>query len=337
MDPITQVALGAAAALAASRRGHERRAAVAGGLGGLLPDADVFIRSAEDPLLFLEFHRHFTHALLFVPIGGLIAAAAAWLLGRGRWRYGTLVLPAAVGWATHGPLDACTSYGTHLLWPFSGARASWNLISIVDPLFTGCLLIGVWRASRRGSASPARRWLLVALAYLLLCGLQVARARAAYADTIEGRGHAAASFEVRPSIGNCILYRAFYREGDRYVVDAVRVPWFGRGEVLEGSSHPALDTASFVRRYQLDEVQRWDLERFRFFSDGFLIEDTRFPGVVSDFRYAAVPDSVAPLWGADFDGLVPGQHAAYRTFNRVDPSQRARFLDLLLDRDPSGR
>ena len=43
------------------------------------------------------------------------------------------------------------------------------------------------------------------------------------------------------------------------------------------------------------------------------------------------------LWGVDFDGLAPGQHAAYRTFNRVDPGQRSRFLDLLLDRDPSGR
>ena len=337
MDPVTQVALGAAAGLAVCRPEHARRAALAGGLGGLLPDADVLIRSSEDPLLFLEYHRHFTHSLLFVPIGGFLAAAVAWLLARGRWAYGSLLLPAAVGWATHGPLDACTSYGTHLLWPLDGGRVSWNVISIVDPVFTGLLLVGVWRACRRARPGPARRWLLAALAYLLICSLQLARARAAYEDAIEARGHTPSSFEVRPSIGNCVLYRAFYREGGRYVVDAVRVPWFGTGAVREGGSHPALETESFVRRYELDEVQREDLERFRFFSDGFLIEDTRFPGVVSDFRYAAVPDSVAPLWGVDFEGLAPGQHAAYRTFNRVDPSQRSRFLDLLLDRDPSGR
>ncbi|GAL32009.1 integral membrane protein [Vibrio maritimus] len=42
---------------------------VAGALGllsGLAPDIDVLIRSSHDPLLFLEFHRQFTHSLLFI-------------------------------------------------------------------------------------------------------------------------------------------------------------------------------------------------------------------------------------------------------------------------------
>ncbi len=41
----------------------------------VIPDMDVLIRSASDPLLAIEYHRHFTHALAFIPVGGLIAAA----------------------------------------------------------------------------------------------------------------------------------------------------------------------------------------------------------------------------------------------------------------------
>ena len=74
MDPLTQGTLGAALPVAVAPR---REAAVAAGLGclaGMAPDLDVLIRSAEDPLLFLEYHRHFTHALVFIPIGGLLCA-----------------------------------------------------------------------------------------------------------------------------------------------------------------------------------------------------------------------------------------------------------------------
>ena len=41
-----------------------------------------------------------------------------------------------MGYATHGLLDSCTSYGTQLFWPFSDVRVAWDTMSIVDPLFT---------------------------------------------------------------------------------------------------------------------------------------------------------------------------------------------------------
>ena len=53
-----------------------------------------------------------------------------------------------LGYSTHGLLDACTSYGTQLFWPFSNERISWNNISIVDPLFTIPVLILVVIAIR---------------------------------------------------------------------------------------------------------------------------------------------------------------------------------------------
>jgi membrane-bound metal-dependent hydrolase YbcI (DUF457 family) len=59
---------------------------------------------------------------------------------------------ATAGYATHGLLDASTTYGTLFFWPFTDMRVAWNAISIVDPLFTLVLLLGValavWRKAR---------------------------------------------------------------------------------------------------------------------------------------------------------------------------------------------
>ena len=44
-----------------------------------------------------------------------------------------LYLYCFAGYLFSGFIDACTSYGTYLLWPASNERISWNIISIVDP------------------------------------------------------------------------------------------------------------------------------------------------------------------------------------------------------------
>ena len=74
MDPLTQATLGAAAAQV-SKPKRFVAATLVGAVGGALPDVDILIRSSSDPLLSLEYHRHFTHSLAFIPIGGAIAAA----------------------------------------------------------------------------------------------------------------------------------------------------------------------------------------------------------------------------------------------------------------------
>ena len=70
MDPVTQGTVGAIFAQAVAHKRTAVWAAVCGLLGGLAPDLDVLIRSENDPLLFLEYHRQFTHSLIFIPVGG---------------------------------------------------------------------------------------------------------------------------------------------------------------------------------------------------------------------------------------------------------------------------
>ena len=148
MDPVSQGVLGASVPGAVSNKKHVVAACLFGALAGMAPDVDSLIRSDTDPLLYLEFHRQFTHSLFFIPLGSLICAGALYYLLARRWQISFKLtwLFCFLGYATHGLLDACTSYGTQLLWPFSNERFSFNTISIVDPLFTLPLLALVDRA-----------------------------------------------------------------------------------------------------------------------------------------------------------------------------------------------
>ena len=74
MDLLTQGLVGASIPLILSNKKQAAVAGLAGFLAGMAPDLDVLIRSPTDSLLFLEYHRQFTHSLVFIPIGGAIVA-----------------------------------------------------------------------------------------------------------------------------------------------------------------------------------------------------------------------------------------------------------------------
>ena len=131
LDIVTQGLLGATLAQASAGKNEARIATLIGFSSALLADADTLIRSASDPLLNIEFHRHFTHSLIFIPIGGLLAAVILWPFLRRHITFKRLFFYALLGYATSGLLDACTSYGTQLLWPFSDERIAWRIIAIV--------------------------------------------------------------------------------------------------------------------------------------------------------------------------------------------------------------
>ncbi len=184
MDPITQGSLGATLAQSASDKGKVKSATLLGCFGGLAPDLDILIFSPTDPLLSLEFHRQFTHSLIFIPVGALIVTLIMYRwLGKGL-SFRESYLFCLLGYATHGLLDACTTYGTQLFWPFSTERFAWNNVSIVDPLFTlpvlGLIVFGMIR-KKPGLSRVALAW---AIAYLIFGVFQRERA--------EERGYALA-------------------------------------------------------------------------------------------------------------------------------------------------
>ena len=341
MDLLTHAVMGAelAAGVATIRHGGEKsalagRRRLAAGIGaaaGLLPDADAVIQSGGDALLVLDYHRHFSHALAFVPVGALIAALLLWPLLRRRIDFTSLYLCALAGYLPHPLLDACTSYGTHLWLPFSQQREAWNLIAVVDPLFTLTLAIPLFLYLRRPDSRALRWGLLLGLCYFGFSFVQQQRGEAAALALAQARGHQPTQLSVKPSMANLVLWRSLYIHDGRVQVDA-----FHLGPTLRhypGASAPLLDDAA-ARTVAAGEAKRLhDIERFRVFSDGFLVLDDRRPGFVGDARYAMQPTAVAPIWGLVWRG--PGAATEFVSHHDFPPAMRHDFFAMLLGRDLS--
>ncbi|MEM7707987.1 MAG: metal-dependent hydrolase [Pseudomonadota bacterium] len=299
MDPLTQGTLGALAAQSASSKADLGKAALIGGLAAMTPDLDVLIRSSTDPVLALEYHRHFTHSLFYIPLGGLLAGLLLHgTLGR-RWGLSMKLTLAfsMLGIATHGLLDLCTSYGTSLLWPVSDLRLSLDLVSIIDPLVTLPLLLAV--ALARWRRSPRLAWvgLLWLFAYLFLGGLQQQRAESEMRAIAEARGHEPNHLRAMPSLGNLLVWRTVYESGGAFHVDAVGVG-LGAGQHFPGASAEVADLRRSWEILPEGSQQLIDAQRFARFSQGYI---NFVPGSgrlkIGDIRYAPIPDELEPLWG----------------------------------------
>lgn len=339
MDPVSQAVVGAALPQSVSKAEHQKWALIAGAAGGMAPDLDIFIRSGVDPLLFLEFHRQFTHSFLFIPVGGLLVALALYPFLRKSLSFWRLYLFTALGYATHGLLDACTSYGTQLYWPFSNERVAWNNIGIVDPLPTLTLLIAVIGAAYWKSVNFARMGFLFFLGYLLLGVYQREKAADMQDRLIQSRNHEAVRKTVKPTIGNLLVWRSIYEGADgRYYVDALRTPFFGEERIYEGDSIEKVVPQRDFQSLPPNSRQRADIERFSWFSDGYI---GRIPGKVNaigDIRYALLPHEIKPMWGIEIDPNRPDSHVRFETFREITAEARNKYFSMILGREiPSNR
>ena len=332
MDPVSQGVLGAAAPKSIAPARHARIALVLGFLAGMAPDLDVLIRSSEDPLLFLEFHRQFTHSIFFIPVGGFICG---WVLHRlFAARHGldlrTTVLYCTLGYATHALLDACTTYGTQLFWPFSDQRFAWNTVSVVDPLFTLPLLLLIGLSVWRRRASLARIALVWAVAYPSVGALQRDRAEAIGYQLAAERGHTPLRLEAKPSFGNLVLWKVVYETEDHYHVDAVRAGHELR--VYPGERVEKLDVERDFPWLAPESQQARDIERFRWFSNGYLAVEPGNPYRITDIRYSMVPNEVQGLWSIELSpGAKPGEHVGYVVSRDADDRAMAKFRSMLLN------
>ena len=328
MDPITQGVVGAALpqATTTSRKGSVALAGCFGFLAGMAADLDVLIRSAEDPLLFLEYHRQFTHSLLFIPLGGLISATILQVLIGRRLRLGfpRTLLFCTLGYATHGLLDFATSYGTMLFWPFSDERYAASIISIVDPLLTVPVALLVVMSGLRRSPVFARIALAWVCVYLTLATIQHNAAMRMAKELAAKRGHTIERVTVKPSFGNILVWKSVYESEGRFYLDGLRVGV--SPTVFPGTSIDRLDPSRDFPWLSSSSQQFRDLKRFDKFSQGFIARDPNDPNAVIDVRYSFLPNRVAALWSIVLtDGAAPDAHAGYQT-NRSSAQPKLAML-----------
>jgi len=297
MDPISQIAFGAVAGLAAGGKKAPRASVLAGGLAGLIPDLDVFIIIPSDPMSSILYHRHFTHALVMIPVIALLA----WLPFLAFSRYRSVRLPlfyaALAGAATHGFLDATTSYGTMLLWPFTDARISWDIVPIIDPLFTlliiTLLIISVYKKWWKGGFVG----LGLFTAFFLFGIVQHARAASALEQVMEMRGHNTNRQRVMPLPASMIVWNTVYEYEGLLYRDSFRAGPFSSVTWDEGTPVPHLTKEKLPQEIINEPDALRAFEIFNWFSDGYVsqIENDEF--IVGDFRYFTDPESDKSLWG----------------------------------------
>ena len=327
MDPISQGTVGAAFAQSTANKKNILSITVIGFLAGLAPDLDVLIRSSTDPILFLEYHRQFTHSLFFIPFGALIVALFLYPLFRKSLSLKTVYLASFLGYATHGLLDACTSYGTLLFWPLSNERVTWNNISIVDPLFTIpiVILIGIAIKTRKRLFSYfAIGWVAF---YLSLGFVQYDRAFKAANELALLRGHTPERLTLKPSFGNLILWKSIYQHEEKFYVDAIRT--LQSSTWCLGESVRIFDYQRHLPNLNKDSQQKKDIERFRWFSQDYLGFDSE-KNLVTDVRYSMIPNQITPMWGLVIDsGRDINEHATWWTSRGLDQGQLDVFKQML--------
>ncbi len=140
MDSLSQAVLGATVAGAVAGKRCNAKVLLTGAALGTLPDLDVIIDYGDAVQNTIQ-HRGFTHSLLLLPPFALLIS---WLYCRWKpdsfWTLGRVFALTLGVLVTHPLLDAMTTYGTQLLWPFEGYFSVSNIF-IIDPLYTLPLLI----------------------------------------------------------------------------------------------------------------------------------------------------------------------------------------------------
>ena len=303
MDPLTQGTIGAVLPQALSKK-NLGIVALLGFLSGMAPDLDIFIRSSTDPLLSLEYHRQFTHSLVFIPFGGLICALFLFVVFKkiSPFNFKKTWLYCTLGYGTHGLIDACTSYGTLLFWPFSDMRIAWNNISIIDPLFTIPLILLIALATIKKKNVYSKIALGWAVIYLMI-GMYLHNVAINVGKEIaEQRGHTITRIKAKPSFGNLILWKTIYETDNQFYVDATNLLF---NKIIPGESIKKLNQEEDFPWLKEGSQQYKDVERFKWFSNDFLAVNPQNKNQIIDIRYSGIPNEIGGLWGVQ---LNPNKH-----------------------------
>jgi inner membrane protein len=337
MDTFTHGLLGAAASQVIFAKQLPRTAGLIGLVAAMTPDLDLLVGSGADPVSSLLYHRQFTHSLVFIPVGGLLTALLfLWMKPfRGVWP--AVIGAALIGYATHAPLDALTSYGTLLFWPFSMQRIVWDIMPIVEPIFTGILLAGVVWTSVVQRVGPSQLALAVALAYLGFAAWQHHRAAEVQQQLVTARGQAIEHSRVMPAPGSLVLWRSVYISTGRIYVDGIRVPWWHGARLKAGGSVRLATFADVPPQMAERDGTRRVFHVFAWFADDLIAAVEGEASVIGDMRYAVQTSSLVPLWGIQFEAERSAQPMRWRASRHGRGDFIANAWGILIHGDPSYR
>ncbi len=145
-----------------------KKALLIGAIAQNLPDIDALDALFLSPAENLLVHRGITHSLV---VAFLAPVGFSWLLRKKFSQVSFLhfYLFFLIQFLLHDFLDVCNSYGTGIFEPFSHQRVTFNLLYVIDPLFTLPLVIFCVALLYLKHQHPARKtWAGLGVLYCLL-------------------------------------------------------------------------------------------------------------------------------------------------------------------------
>ena len=221
MDSLTQIVLGAAVGEAALGKRVGNKAALYGAIAGTIPDLDVITKNFVDTVTALEWHRGITHSIVFAVVA---APLFGWLVA--RWEKQATSRQWSwlffLGFITHPLLDAHTTWGTQLFWPFD-LRLAYKNIFVVDPLYTLPFLVFLVLALIRKRDDPRRKrlnnlGLWVSSSYLALTLVFKGITFLKFEQSLKDQKIVYTELETKPAPLNTILWTANVETTDAFLI-----------------------------------------------------------------------------------------------------------------------
>src|SRR5690606_5981388 len=223
MDSLTQIVLGAAVGEAVLGKKVGNKAMLYGAIAGTIPDLDILSSYFTDTLTAIEWHRGFSHSILF---SVLFAPVFGWLIPKlerkrpATWRDWCRLM--FWGLITHPLLDAFTTWGPQLFWPLN-YKFAFQIILVIDPLYTLPFLSFLILAMAHKRDSPKRArynrlGLIVSSSYLGITLLLKGVAYHKISESLKAQEIAYQKMTLRPSPFNTILWSANIDVGDAYLI-----------------------------------------------------------------------------------------------------------------------
>ncbi len=223
MDSLTQIVLGAAVGEATLGKKVGNKALLYGAIAGTIPDLDILAYSLTDTITAIEWHRGFSHSILFCVLFAPVLGVLVNKLER-KFQLGWKPWALLFFWClfTHPLLDAFTTWGTQLFWPFE-TRLAFNSIFVIDPLYTlPFLILTVLVLFYKRDSKRRRRLnmagLTISTTYLLLTLVIKQMANQKFEQALLDQGIAYQEISTRPSPMNTILWNANIDTEDSYLL-----------------------------------------------------------------------------------------------------------------------
>jgi len=223
LDSLTQIVLGAAVGEAVLGKKVGNKALLYGAIGGTIPDLDVVFNFFTDTVTSIELHRGFSHSILFSVIA---APLIGWLVHKieRKKNLGWMPWSKLFFWCliTHPLLDAFTTWGTQLFWPFK-IKLAFNSIFVIDPLYTlpflvCCIMVLFYKRKSKRRRQINRFGLMYSTGYLLLTLILKFAAHQKIEKALKEQGIAYSAISTRPAPLNTILWNANIDTKDNYLI-----------------------------------------------------------------------------------------------------------------------